>query len=98
MSRVRDVEPKVATILEAFPHTRDSDKLLVLNVYNAFYNVGVNDGFAAVMMRTDLPSFESIRRARQKLQAKYPELRATDKVEAIRSAEQEDYRKYAKGE
>lgn len=98
MSRAKAVEPKVLDALKNYPWTRENDRDLILYVYRVFYDVGINDRFTAVMMRKDLPSFESIRRARQKLQAKYPELRATDKVEAIRSAEQEDYRKYAKGE
>lgn len=42
-----------------------------------------------------LPSFESITRARRKVQANYPELKDAKAVE-IRAAEQEQYREFAR--
>lgn len=85
----------VMKILQLHPETRDSDRELILRVYHE-YGVGSSDPFAYVIGRKDLPPFESIRRARQKLQAEIPELRASDKVDAMRTVEQEEYREYAK--
>lgn len=68
----------VKTILEREPKTRDNDQLLIIKVWlvakpslreDTFYNFGlafISDG---------LPSTESIRRSRQALQNKFPELR-----------------------
>ena len=46
--------------------------------------------------RNDLPSFESIRRARQKLQSEWEYLRADKPVEDIRIAKQEEFLEYAR--
>lgn len=42
-----------------------------------------------------LPSFESITRARRKIQAEYPDLKDAKAVE-IRAAEEEEYREFAR--
>lgn len=43
------------------------------------------------------PPFETIRRARQKIQAEYPELAASSTVEGYRTINEEKYREYARG-
>lgn len=43
-----------------------------------------------------LPSFSSIVRARRKLQEIYPELEPTKKIKDIRSAEEREYRAFAR--
>ena len=58
------------------PKTRDDDRLLIACVYKDYFNIR-NDSFEDVINRTDLPSFESIRRARQKLQQHHEELRGS---------------------
>lgn len=96
MSRVREVTPKVFDVLKEHPETRGNDKELVLTIYKKYYHVGPLEPFGMVMRRKDLPSFESIRRARQKIQAYYEDLRAEEPTESIRIAEQEDYLAYAR--
>jgi hypothetical protein len=64
-------------------------------------------GFALYLMTVDeffsfrkdfgFPCFETVRRARQKLQATYPELKACEEVEAVRSENEEAVRDYARG-
>lgn len=98
MSRVREVTPKVREILEDFYETRSSDRLLIMKVYSRFYHVPHSTPFVDVILRDDLPSFESIRRARQRLQAEDVDLRACDEVDAYRRLEEEDYRAFARGE
>lgn len=98
MSRVRDVTPKVFEILKEYPETRSNDKELLLKVYTKFYHVFLGDPFYKVMRRKDLPSMESIRRARQRIQEYYPDFRAEEPVDSIRIAEQEEYIEYSREE
>jgi hypothetical protein len=98
MSRVREVTPKVLEILKEHPETRSDDKELIIKVYVEKYNVSPLLPFGVVMRRKGLPSFESIRRARQRIQAYCEDLRAEEPVESIRIAEQEDYIKYSREE
>lgn len=45
----------------------------------------------------NLPQYETVRRARQKIQAELPELAGEDRVEAMRIINEENFRQYAKG-
>jgi len=63
LKRVKD---KVAWVLEKKPHTREDDTLLVISVWKRFYREEFHDLVFREFSRPDLPSFESIRRARQK--------------------------------
>ena len=96
MSRVREVAPKVLMTLKDFPDTREDDKELILRVYQQHYGVRLTEAFASVMWRKDLPTFESIRRARQRIQADCPELRANAEIEAVREEERKDYVRFSK--
>lgn len=98
MSRVREVTPKVLEMLKTNPATRNNDRLLFREVYTKCYSVNPYAPFGDVMMRADLPSFESIRRARQRIQAYCEDLRADEPVESMRIAEQEDYIAYSREE
>ena len=92
---MRNITQKVWWCLENYPCTRSSDRSLILHVYQVFYGVFTTP-FYKVMDDTDLPSFESIRRARQRIQEEHEELRADKPVEAARIAKQEDYIEYAR--
>lgn len=65
---------KVSTILEQYPVTRDSDKLLFLAYLCEHHGLKRKIGFQAydelkkVIMDDKTPTMESIRRVRQKLQ------------------------------
>ena len=96
MSRVREVTPKVLQMLKEHPATRSNDRLLIREIYTKCYGVNPYAPFGEVVMRNDLPSFESIRRARQKVQEYCEDLRAAEPVESIRIAEQEEYVEYAR--
>lgn len=95
MSRVREVTPRVIDILKRDPDARKDDRLLCLQVYQT-YGADVTAPFWMVLMDKRLPSFESIRRARQKVQQYCEDLRAEEPVESIRIAEQEEYLEYAR--
>ena len=84
----------VRSELESRPETRSSDRMLIYSVYRDHYGVN-NDKWSNVILNKDLPSFESIRRCRQKLQAKHPELKAVEKIEQVRFDLQKDYIEFA---
>jgi len=54
----------------------------------------------ALLRREDfaLPKYETVRRTRQKVQAKHPELRSTKAVSFYRAEREKVYRAYARGE
>ena len=94
---LRTLTQKVWWCLENYPETRSSDRSLILHVYQVFYGVFTTP-FYKVMDDGDLPSFESIRRCRQKIQEEREDLRAVKPVEDVRIAKQEDYIEYARKE
>lgn len=98
MSRVREVTPNVVEMLKSNPATRSNDRLLIREIYTRCYGVNPYAPFGEVVMRNDLPSFESIRRARQKVQEYCEDLRAEEPIESMRIAEQEDYIEYSREE
>jgi len=95
MSRIREVTPKVLDVLKMNPATRSSDRLLIKTVLTDCYGVNPFAPFGEVIMREDLPTFEAIRRARQRIQEYCPEYRAEEPVESIRIEEQKDYIEYS---
>jgi len=97
MNRLKNVSDMVFHCLTLYPDTRNSDRDLILRLYEDFYNI-YEQPFYKVMCDSRLPSFESIRRTRQKIQEEYEELRAVKPVEDARIAKQEEYIAYANGE
>lgn len=74
------VQDRVLFLLERYPEVRDSDKLLWL-AYNCHFNnlkevtlTGQYAHFKSWLMREEVPVFESLSRARRKLQEEFPEL------------------------
>ena len=94
MSRIKDVEGRVMWLLRNFPDTRNSDKDLVLAYVDNFV-CDSGEPFRRVLKHRDMPSLETIRRTRQKIQQEYPELRAADKIERERIGRQIDFIEYA---
>ena len=73
------------------PETRDSDRLLIYWIYRDYFGVWDNEVFFNVIMRKDLPSFETIRRCRAKIQSERFDLRAKDDVIAFREGNEQAY-------
>lgn len=96
MGRLKRMQDKVEYILEKHPLTRDDDKMLICAVYSHFYNVDMREEFGSVMLNDKLPSFETIRRCRQKVQEENELLRG--KRDKDRIDLQKEYLAYAKGE
>ena len=87
---------RVEHLLRNYPKTRDNDRILIGGIYAVYYGVNVEDSFKSILLRDDLPSFESIRRCRQMVQAKDETLRGNRDKERIEA--QKDYLDYVKGE
>lgn len=98
MGRFAKIEPLITALLNKYPETRDSDSLLYAKTCEVL-NPRVNTlAFTEVMAnrsRLGLPCAESVRRARQKIQAERPELRATPETMAARTKMESEYRAYA---
>lgn len=78
MNELRTVENKVLEILKRVPETRFDDMFLFLVFYKTYTCGKVNDmSFQRVLMNykeLGMPCFESIHRARQRVQSCFPEL------------------------
>lgn len=95
LDNMKTLSEKVMWELENRPQAQDDDRYLIYVIYRDFYDVR-QDTFCEVMKRDDLPSFESIRRARQKIQAECEWLRGTKYKQKIRMAEQESFIDYSR--
>ena len=105
MNNLKTVTAVVRNILESYKQTRSCDGLLYLKVlehYSLQKNIELRflsvPVFLTQMDEMGFPPFESVRRARQKLQATYPHLSASDAVQAFRAENEATYREYARGE
>lgn len=90
-TNLTNVKSMVLFELTERPETRDSDRLLIYWIYRDYFNVWDNEAFFNVIMRKDLPSFETIRRCRAKIQAERPDLRAKENVIAFREENEQAY-------
>ena len=98
MSNIRKLETVVKAVLEQKKETRDDDFLLVAYVCRIINPNIAGETFTMVLTNHKeyhLPSFESITRARRKLQAEHEHLKSSARMQAIRANEEEDYIDYA---
>lgn len=98
MAKLKKVEELVKRVLERKQFTKNDDFYLVVNVYCEINSDVRYKDFGYVMENhksLKLPSFESITRARRKLQAKYPDLRGSEDMTERRYREWQDFRTYA---
>lgn len=98
MSDLLQVKRRVEIILEENPATRESDDLLFLEVIRKAAPEAENLSVGCFLKhRKDLevPSFESVRRSRQKIQAERPELKGNNESE--RRSLEADFRAFALG-
>lgn len=96
MSRLKTIQQMVEDILRQYPGTRSDDRELIQTLYGKYYGVDYYKPFGAVIRDKNLPSFESIRRCRQKLQEHNEDLRGNKKSEDARLTKQEEYIEYAR--
>lgn len=85
-----EVKQQVEYILKSFPETRSNDKKLQVKVLTQFYNVEkITD-----ILKPDVPSLESIRRCRQKLQSE-GKYESTEAAKQAREEMEETYKQFA---
>ena len=99
MKHIMHTTKLVRELLENEPKTRNSDDLLYLKVCERTNASALNKPFWYVFANRNamnVPPFESVRRARQKLQEHHPELRGTDDAEAQKVVNEQIMRDYAR--
>ena len=95
MARVNTIHSKVKRILENNPETRADDWLLILEVWKEYISTEMPvETLLKNHIKLDVPSFESIRRSRQKIQADNPHL-VDEVARSLRKKEEAEYRAYA---
>ena len=95
----------VEHLLRNNTQTRNSDSFLYLKVLEHLDEQS-GDNVSELPVRVflkymgdfNVPTFETVRRARQKTQRKFPELAACKKVSEIRSENERKYRAFALGD
>ena len=100
MSKLNSTKALVKTILEENENTRNSDMLLYYEVCKRLNASALESPFAYVILRLEslrLPPFESVRRARQKVQEECPHLCANYGVSSFRAENEAEYRDFARG-
>lgn len=99
MDRLLSTQDRVAFILMRNPEARDSDIILYKEVCEEISKdfTKIPFGVALEMMNQyKIPPFETVRRARQKLQSKNPEIRGSKKVRNARKELENTFRDYAR--
>lgn len=105
MTDLKNTTALVKAILENDQQCRNSDSFLYLKVLSVVaQRKGINLDSVSIPLfllqhhGKNFPIFESVRRARQKIQAAYPELAASDAVEGFRAENEQQFRAYAVGD
>jgi hypothetical protein len=102
-TELKNTTALVKAILEEDQRARNSDSFLYFQVLQRLGKERDFDldfvsvtAFLLNMAEWGFPPFESVRRARQKLQAEFPELSANKKVAAHRAENEEAFRQFAR--
>lgn len=100
MDTLNKMKGRVTFLLEKYPALRDDDFLLIGAVYYNFYGIDYADSFLDVMKHhkdKKLPSFESIRRTRQKVQEERLDLCSSKAKQREKQISFNNYYDFAKG-
>lgn len=98
MNELRNTTKLVKQVLETVPAARSSDNVLYVEVVKTINKSLIFKPLAEVLTNTKkyaLPSPETVGRCRRKLQAEFPELRATQRIEDFREERMEEFRDWA---
>ena len=104
MNDLKTTKARVLAILQQDERARNSDSHLYFRLIGELgQEKGIDMNFVTVtafllnMNEWGFPPFESVRRARQKLQQEFPELSANEQVKAFRDEKEAEYREFARG-
>ena len=97
---MKDILNKVRSLMVKYDKTRNSDRLLLYVFYKDYYSIMANKDIDRMSVKeflldADAPSFESIRRCRQKVQEQNENLRADSDVRDIRALKQKEICEWA---
>lgn len=98
-SELISISKSVKLALEVAPETRSNDDLLYLYVCNMINPSVMIQPFHAVLAQRkslNLPTFETVRRARQKIQAKFPDLSGNEECIKARKELEAEFREFAR--
>lgn len=105
MQTIKNTSELVKAILKSDKQARNSDSYLYLKVIShTAEQIGVNlHGLSVPMFLLNgadmgFVGFETVRRARQKIQATFPELAACERVEGFRAVNEQEFRAYVVGD
>jgi hypothetical protein len=99
MRDIHKLEDVVKDVLESDASTRNSDRQLYFKVCQRLDSGVLEHKLGDVLLsfnNYDMPRFESVSRARRKLQAKFPRLKATDEIKERRLEREIMFEEYAK--
>lgn len=97
--KIKHLEKIVKEVLETNKKSRNDNFVLVLEVYKKL-DIPVKFDFMGLVLehsKYELPSFESVTRARRKIVRKCPELQASKEVKELREEQEQIYFEYAIG-
>ena len=106
MKKLLKTSNLVKEILTEIPATRNSDSLLYLKVIERIATLSDQPidltqlsvpYFLCNIKKLNFPYFETVRRARQKVQENHPELKSSAEVEAVKVQKEKAFRAYALG-
>ena len=105
MNELKSTATLVQTLMEQDPRCRNSDGFLYLRVLFTYAekmdicldSITIPD-FLMHYHGTEFPVFETVRRARQKVQQHHPDLAANDAVKVFRQENEAAYLSFARGE
>lgn len=94
VNKLQKIEGVVEKILEEHPEARDDDYILLYYACQRFNADALNDALCLALLNhyEKMPNWESVTRARRKIQAKRPDLCGNKKK---RRKNEEKYREYA---
>ena len=98
LNELRKTKDVVTDILEQNTRARNDDAYLYLLVVKEFNSVAPDyplELFLTDPMFNDIPCFETVRRARQRVQALRPELASDKRIEKLRHEQEQDYKAFA---
>lgn len=99
MNDLKHITDIVKDVLINKPETRNSDFALYREVCRRINPAVMGMPFGSVLnchKELNLPSFESVTRARRKIVEKNPSLAGDSDVEAVRTEKEEEFKEYAK--
>lgn len=103
MEGIESTAQRILRILTEDEIARDDDDYLIVQVYREILrerniNASYLPWHVLITYRREyeLPSFETIRRARQHIQRKNPELAGSERVKEARAAKEEDVLEYVR--